>query len=296
MFNDPKISTMNNFNLKNKQRDDLTKFNICENKQKGHLPFLPGHTFSEPYKQNFHKNQMFTLTTKTCTEKKDLNEKINKEAINTLTAYTSFFQSDRLKHREEVSKFNESYPRILPQWIKYNNKVLKFDGYFNEHVVESAHENHRSRHITIFYYLCDDSIHINEKKDENSGIPQGYFLKRQRIEKENSEDRTLSRKKTYLHWKDFNLQSDIFVYGKRIRLCNCDSYTKEFYKENNFKLNEPEETYEVENTDETYKLSKVDKLQNVENISDLKEYIEVKLKGGHPNRNLKQFLQNDRKV
>lgn len=28
----------------------------------------------------------------------------------------------------------------------------------------------------------------------------------------------------------------------------------------------------------------------------MKEYIEVKLGGGHPNRTLKQFLDNDRKV
>ena len=44
------------------------------------------------------------------------------------------------------------------------------------------------------------------------------------------------------------------------------------------------------------KFKNVDFAQNRKNIAELKEYIEVGLKGGHPNRNLKQFLENDRKV
>ena len=35
---------------------------------------------------------------------------------------------------------------------------------------------------------------------------------------------------------------------------------------------------------------------NKKNIAEIKEYIEVGLKGGHPNKTLKQFLENDRKV
>ena len=40
----------------------------------------------------------------------------------------------------------------------------------------------------------------------------------------------------------------------------------------------------------------VDFEQNKKNIAEIKEYIEVGLKGGHPNKTLKQFLENDRKV
>ena len=36
--------------------------------------------------------------------------------------------------------------------------------------------------LNFYYYLCDDTIHIDETKQENSGLPQGYFIKRQRIE------------------------------------------------------------------------------------------------------------------
>lgn len=31
------------------------------------LPFLPGHRFNDPYKQTYHKNQVFALKSSTCT-------------------------------------------------------------------------------------------------------------------------------------------------------------------------------------------------------------------------------------
>jgi hypothetical protein len=36
--------------------------------------------------------------------------------------------------------------------------------------------------------------------------------------------------------------------------------------------------------------------QNPPDLAETKEYVEVKLKGGHPNRGLSQYLENDRKV
>jgi hypothetical protein len=56
-------------------------------------------------------------------EKPNLNEKIDPETISNLGSLTSFWTSDRLKNRD--TKLNESYPRILPQWIKYDKKVKK---------------------------------------------------------------------------------------------------------------------------------------------------------------------------
>lgn len=36
--------------------------------------------------------------------------------------------------------------------------------------------------------------------------------------------------------------------------------------------------------------------QDMSNINELKEYMEVRLGGGHPNKSLKVFLENERKV
>jgi EF-hand domain-containing protein 1 len=37
--------------------------------------------------------------------------------------------------------------------------------------------------VHIYYYLSDETIYITEKKVENAGIPQGVFLKRQKVPK-----------------------------------------------------------------------------------------------------------------
>ena len=182
--------------------------------------------------------------------------------------------------------FNLPFPARLPQWIKYDKTVLKFIGYFVEHVVESAYENYRIRKCNIFYYLDDDTMHIDEIREENSGIVQGYFIKRQRCEKE-------GQKGVFITWRDLNLRSEIFLFGKKFRICACDEFTKYYYKEHGYFLNEPENIPEINFED---KFKNVDFEQNKKNIAENKEYIEVKLNGGHPNKTLKQFLENDRKV
>ena len=192
----------------------------------------------------------------------------------------TFYNTSRQK------TFNLSFPKRLPQWIKYDKRVLKFMGYFCEHVVESAYENYRIRKCNIFYYLEDDTMHIDEVREENSGIVQGYFVKRQRCQKE-------GEKGVYITWRDFNLRSEIFLFGKKFRICDCDAFTKFYYADNGYSLNQPEEIPEIHFED---KFKNVDFEQNKKNIAEIKEYIEVGLKGGHPNKTLKQFLENDRKV
>lgn len=53
-----------------------------------------------------------------------------------------------------------------------NKQVLRFYGFFKESVVESNIENHRVRKVILYYYLEDDSMHIAEPRQDNSGIPQ----------------------------------------------------------------------------------------------------------------------------
>lgn len=97
----------------------------------------------------------------------------------------------------------------------------------------------------------------------------------------------------YITYKDFNLQTEISMYGKKFRICDCDDYTRKFFADKGIRLNSNEVIPEVEDED---KFKNIDIKANLENIGDLKEYIEVKLGGGHPNKTLRQFLDNDRKV
>ena len=71
--------------------------------------------------------------------------------------------------------------KFEPTFVKLDKQVLRFYGYFQEGVVESALEAHRIRRVIINYYLEDSTISVTEPKQQNSGIPQGVFLKRQMV-------------------------------------------------------------------------------------------------------------------
>ena len=181
---------------------------------------------------------------------------------------------------------NESYPRILPQWIKYDKQVLKFNAYFNEHINESNVENYRIRSCFIYFYLEDETVQVFEIKTENSGIPQGTIAYRQKIKKNETE---------YLGYSDFQIGEEVSIFGKRFRICDCDEFTKKYFSEKGIKLKEPETVPEYVNPSNEM-LKKIDTRENLKNIADYKEFCEINLGGGHPNKGLKNFLKNDRKV
>lgn len=52
-------------------------------------------------------------------------------------------------------------------------QVLRFHAYFQEAVHEKREEQYRIRRCTVYFYLEDDTIQVNESRVENSGIPQG---------------------------------------------------------------------------------------------------------------------------
>jgi EF-hand domain-containing protein 1 len=85
--------------------------------------------------------------------------------------------------------------------------VLRFYAYFKESVVESRLENARLRFVTIFYFLEDFSIMINERRETNSGIPQGAFLKRQMVLKSDGSNKPYSP-------MDFWIGSDVGIFGR----------------------------------------------------------------------------------
>ena len=145
------------------------------------VAFLPGNIFNDPYKQSFHKTQQLVYTDGTVQERRKnvTDEEIDLNLIDELTKSIRNMSFQRERGLPE----NESIPRVQPPWIKYDRKVLRFYAYFQEHVVESRLENYRLRKVKIYYYLADETFFITEPKIENSGIPQGVFLKRQKVPK-----------------------------------------------------------------------------------------------------------------
>jgi hypothetical protein len=189
-----------------------------------------------------------------------------------------------LSYSQETFKnhFGETVPfeQFQPDWVKLDKQVLRFYGYFKESVVELKVENSRIRKLIIYYYLTDDTISIIEEREVNSGLPQGPFLKRGKVIKDDI---------SYYNQKDFIVGNDVYIYGKCIRLYNCDDYTREFY--NGIGISQPQsEEYPLDNFHDSIKNKIVGKKDN-----SMKDYLEHRLGGGRV-RPQKQFLENDRKV
>jgi len=64
---------------------------------------------------------------------------------------------------------------------------------------------------------------INEPKETNSGTPQGLFLKRQQVLKQDGSN-------TPFLPTDFRVGLDVGILGRAIRVYDCDQYTREFFE------------------------------------------------------------------
>lgn len=179
---------------------------------------------------------------------------------------------------------HESIPKRPPKWLKHDREALRFYGFFQEPVHERNEENFKVRKCVIMYHLDDDTIYITEPRIENSGIPQGVFLKRRKVPKPEG---------GYYDTMDFNLGINIPIYERVFRIIDCDEFTRKYYADIGVSLN-PAEGYPTDMY-QTNRLLTMTKIPPPD-IAETKEYTEKKLNGGRPNGGLKQFLENDRKV
>ena len=204
----------------------------------------------ELYNGYCYRPQLFKVKYNTCIEKPRFNERYDQDTINSLNTLirsaniNSVMKNNKIENSRYFNNNNtinqngryqpliKSASQIsLPQWRKFDKNVLRFKGYFKEHVTESAVENYRIRPCSILYYLEDDTLQIIETKFENSGIPQSDLLKRARVFNENN---------TEINWRDFNLGKNILLAGKNFHICNCDKFTENFLLKNGVQLNTPE--------------------------------------------------------
>ncbi|CAB3978488.1 EF-hand domain-containing 1-like [Paramuricea clavata] len=198
------------------------------------LPFLVGNNFNDPTKTRFHRSQSLgwnngyalPVTPKTAIGGEPLPvSQLTREELDELANF-----KPSLTYGQKVQAPPEDF---IPAHVGFDKKVLLFLGYFKQTVHESADEYYRVRPVKIYYYLEDDSIAVIEPMVENSGIPQGKLIKRQQLPKDDLGN-------TW-HWKDLNLAINVTLYGKVIRICNCDEWTKEFMASEGIELNRPEE-------------------------------------------------------
>lgn len=237
-----------------------------------HLPFLPGNCFRDYNQTKFHVSN--TLNFKNGYALQNLPEhgiggvplpkpQLTQAEIDEL----SNFKPELTYGQDKLDELTES--NFVPAHMAFDKKVLKFDGYFKEAVHESPNEYYRVRPVEIFYYLEDDSIAVIEPIVENSGMPQGKLIKRQRLPK-NDQGATW-------HWTDLNLAMNVVFYGRTFRLVNCDEFTKDFLESEGKSLNQTESV-----PNDPYTESRKQPLRSYTTPSDFDK--------------LKKFLELDRSV
>jgi len=240
---------------------------------------LPGNTFSDTTRNNYHKKQTF--------QKGSAGIPIIKDAP--MGAPSPPVVPPPPQHGEPVAP---SAPAV-PAYVALDRMVLRFFAYYKEAVHESRMENYRVRKVTLLYYLEDNTVQVNEPKEENSGIPQGAFVKRHHIPKGRGEFYTVL---------DFRLGVDVTFYARTFRIVDCDAFTAQFFQENSLDLGEPED-YPYNPFDAQYTVMKQKEVENrgMSSIKtdDLMHWTEAML--GKPTNlinedKLAQFLKYDRKV
>lgn len=184
---------------------------------------------------------------------------------------------------------NTYRPREQPAWLKHNRQVLRFEAFFQEKVEESALENFRYRHCVIMYYLEDGTLQISEPRIENSGVPQGAFIKRHVVPLPDGRP---------IQPMDFGLGKEIEIYGKVFKICKCDKFTKWFFEESGLELGEEYEPPADmnEKLEDHKEMVRTKAFGLPRGVVEGKEYNELKLGGSRSNSGLEQFLKNDRKV
>jgi hypothetical protein len=182
------------------------------------LPLLPGYTFPDPTRARFQKSQALVYENGGPAIHHEApgiggtllpGQAPPKEAISSTSVYNQTLGSD-FRTGETV-----------PAWVAFGSQVLRFYGYFKEPIFSSQEGNYRVRHVTILFFLEDDTLQILEPREKNSGIPQGTFLRRHRAKKDAD---------TYVNVGDFKVGAEFTVYGRTYFLSDCDQFTRDFMK------------------------------------------------------------------
>lgn len=100
--------------------------------------------------------------------------------------------------------------------------MLCFEAFFEEAAQEGQGYAYRIRKVKIFVFMEDGTIQVLEPTINNSGIPQGTLISRQRIPLPApwSED--------FYDILHFNIGKEVELYGRVYKITNCDRFTRVF--------------------------------------------------------------------
>jgi len=198
------------------------------------LPFLPGNSFRDPTQQKYHVSQSLGYRNGYALPSRPTRGIGGVQLHHNQLNEAELDELANLQPSLTYGQAKQAPPEaFIPAHVAWDKKVLKFNGYYKQTVHESPDEYFRVRPVDVFYYLEDDSISVIEPHVENSGMPQGKLIKRQRLPKNDAGDSW--------HWKDINLGMTLTFYGKNFHVTNCDSFTKDFLESEGQVVNGPEQ-------------------------------------------------------
>lgn len=198
------------------------------------LPFLPGNTFTDPTKSRYHRSQSLGYKNGYAVPVHPTvgiggvpipYNQLSEQELDELANYNPTLTYGQAKQAPPAD--------FVPAHVAWDKKVLKFNAWYKQTVHESPGEYYRVRPVNIYYYLEDDSISVVEPHVENSGMPQGKLIKRQRLPKDDVGD--------HWTWKDLNIGINCTFYGKVFHLYNCDKWSREFLESEGIEVNPPED-------------------------------------------------------
>ncbi|KAK2957470.1 putative flagellar protofilament ribbon protein rib74 [Blattamonas nauphoetae] len=263
------------------------------------IPFLPGNTFSNPKQDNFSVSHTLDYKNGIPTSKLEY-PAVGGSSVGTRSIQNRYQPGELEKSRDFTANWtrkNQEYAAIrgtkdrgvqaltshqaqdeaqtIPSFIAFDKLVLAFRGFYKEAVHESATEVFRVRELEIYYYMEDDTISINEHKQENSGIPQGTFLKRHRVPRDENHPEYGT-----ITIDDLDIGKDIDIYGRIVHLTDANASTREYlFSQYGRELGPPEET-------------PVDSHHKTRNV--IESHIRVTKR--NPDTKQQKFLQLDRQV
>ena len=248
------------------------------------MPFLPGNSFTDPSKKRFHKSQALQFTMGGAVRVVDDSKpKIGGEPT------TASIASARARAGTSAALYPTSGAgngEALPAWVAFDRQVLAFDGYFMEGVTEARHEAYRVRPVKVFFYLADDTLQIVEPKVGNSGLPQGTLVRRHKVPLGEPADGR------FYTVGDLNVGMDIVVYAKTFRLTGADGFTRDFLGKLGIEV--PVDEGVPADPYMSHRRAVTDRAHSVVGGSaSLGTSIDGAVK---VRSNLRQFLENDRKV
>jgi len=115
------------------------------------------------------------------------------------------------------------------QYLENDRKVLMFNCYWDD----PTRYGSRS-YFTLHYYLMDDTVEILENHARNSGRDAYPVFWRRAVLRKNPHispaPGMIEPEPEIFTPIDFVVGEDVNVYGRRIRLYDCDTFTRDFYR------------------------------------------------------------------